>query len=93
LRLIPVPRLDNSFALDQDDMFDYVIFTGTPEWFDESHIKLLLQYILKNKIRYAFISVGIHRHHTFVLIPHDGQFQTTLKLKSHILQIGSDLIE
>ncbi len=65
LRLMPVPHLDNSFALDQDGMVDYVIFAGTPEWFGGGRIKPLLQYILRNRIRCAFIGVGVHRHHTF----------------------------
>ncbi len=65
LKLVPVPHLDNSFALDQDGAVDYVIFAGTPEWFGGSRIKPLLQYILRNKIRCAFIGVGVHRHHTF----------------------------
>ena len=61
----PLPHWDNSFSLEGINLIDYVIFAGTPEWFGGPRIKPLLEYILRNKLRCAFLGVGVHKHQVF----------------------------
>jgi hypothetical protein len=57
----PLPNLDNSFFLDEPGVIDYVVFAGSPEWFGGPRVDPLLRFIVDNKIRCAFLGVGVHR--------------------------------
>ncbi len=53
------PKRDNSFFLDHPETIDYVIFAGSPEWSDGPRVAPLLNFIIDNGLRCAFIGVGI----------------------------------
>ncbi len=61
----PLPDLDNSFFLDDVGLVDYAIFAGSPEWFGGPRVTPLLRFLLANRIRCAFLGVGVHRPHAF----------------------------
>jgi hypothetical protein len=54
-----VPHYDNSFILDQKGVIDYVVFAGTPEWYGGKRMDDLHRFIADEKIRCAFIGVGV----------------------------------
>lgn len=60
-----LPHVDNSFILDEPGMVDYVIFAGTPEWFGGARVDPLLRYVRENKVRCAFLGVGVHKERPF----------------------------
>src|SRR5688572_5414453 len=59
------PHYDNSFILDQGEVIDYVVFAGTPEWYGGKRMDALHKFIADNKIRCAFIGVGVPKQPVF----------------------------
>lgn len=55
---------DNSFAFQSSSALDYVIFAGSPEWYQGRRIDPLLRFILDHDLRCAFLGVGMHRVRT-----------------------------
>ncbi len=60
-RSVPAPNLDNSFFLDDPSLVDYVVFAGSPEWFDGPRIRPLLRFIVDNGKRCCFLGVGVYK--------------------------------
>lgn len=50
---------ENSFYLREKGVIDYVIFAGTPEWAGGYRSRKLFKFIIKEKLRCAFLGVGL----------------------------------
>ncbi len=59
------PHRDNSFILDDPKAIDYVILAGSPEWAWGQRSSNLHRFILDNKLRCAFLGVGIGNPQAF----------------------------
>lgn len=55
----PYAPPENSAQLTADDPVDYVIFAGTPEWTSGVRASRLHEFILRRKLRCAFLGVGL----------------------------------